>query len=112
MTPFNERAEDMGLDISGAHKGLYSYEDRYSKIAYRSLGSVDIYTEDENQRHPSDGAGAAIKGSGDDLVDISRQTLTAVLPFSCPGAALTHAPDTERAFKICENSYMHMNISN
>ena len=56
--------------------------------------------------------GAAIKGSGDDLVDISRQTLTAVLPFSCPGAALTHAPDTEGAFKICENSYMHMNISN
>jgi len=55
MTPFSERAEEMGLDISGAHKGLYSYEDRYSKIAYRSLGSVEIYTEDENQRHPSDG---------------------------------------------------------
>jgi hypothetical protein len=57
MTPFSERAEDMGLDISGAHKGLYSYEDRYSKIAYRSLASIDLqhFQEDLDQAHPTDG---------------------------------------------------------
>ena len=62
MTPFSDRAQAMGLDISGAHKGLYSYEDRYSKIAYRSLGSVEIYTEEENQRHPSDGLSTPMMG--------------------------------------------------
>ena len=76
MTPFNERAEDMGLDISGAHKGLYSYEDRYSKIAYRSLGSVEIYTEEENQRHPSDGLSTPMMGIWTSPVNVSPRSIS------------------------------------
>jgi hypothetical protein len=76
MTPFSERAEEMGLDISGAHKGLYSYEDRYSKIAYRSLGSIDlqILEEDENQRHPTDGLSCPMIGIWASPVDSDNYT--------------------------------------
>jgi len=62
MTPFSERAQTMGLDVSCAHKGLFSYEDRYSKIAYRSLISAEVYSEDEYQRHPTDGLPSPIIG--------------------------------------------------
>ena len=51
--------------------------------------------------------GAGIKSAGDNLVDISRQTLAAILPFSCPAAALTHAPDTEGALEVCEYGNLH-----
>ena len=35
--PFEQRAQDMGLNPIGAHKGLFTYEDRYSQLAYRLL---------------------------------------------------------------------------
>lgn len=63
MTPFNERAQEMGLDISGAHKGLYAYEDRYSKVAYRQLGSgAEPENDPINPPHPTDGQGTSILG--------------------------------------------------
>ena len=48
-----------------------------------------------------------LKSTGDDLVDISRQTPAAILPFSCSAAALAHAPDAEGTFNFCENGDMH-----
>ena len=54
MTPFGERAEEMGLDYSTSYKDLYTYEDRYGKIAYRVL-SGRLVLEDANP-HPTDGA--------------------------------------------------------
>ena len=60
MTPFNERAQTMGLDVSGSYKGLFSYEDRYSKVAYRTLAAMDPlqfpdHQDEANERHPTDG---------------------------------------------------------
>jgi len=43
MANFNERAASMNLDITGAHKGLYSYVDRFSEVVYREL-----FTGEEN----------------------------------------------------------------
>jgi len=37
MTPFSERAAEMGLDVTGAYKGLFSYSDDYCEIVYRQL---------------------------------------------------------------------------
>lgn len=52
--PFAQRAQEMGLTAIGAHKGLYTYSDRYSEIAYRQLytGMINVSEED---RHPTDG---------------------------------------------------------
>jgi len=49
--PFAQRAQEMGLDVSGMAKGLFTYEDQYSQLAYRQLctGGDDV-TE-----HPTDG---------------------------------------------------------
>jgi len=51
--PFAQRAQEMGLTTIEAHKGLFTYADMYSEIAYRQLytGFVNI---DEAQ-HPTDG---------------------------------------------------------
>lgn len=58
MTPFNDRAASMDLDISKAYKGLYSYSDQFSEVVYRQL-----YTEPDNsaawvsnepEDHPTD----------------------------------------------------------
>jgi len=32
---FSQRAQEMGLDISKAYKGMYSYEDRFCEVVYR-----------------------------------------------------------------------------
>jgi len=53
MIPFSERASEMGLDISLAHKGLYSYADIYSEVVYRQLSTQPANTDDPNQ-HPTD----------------------------------------------------------
>jgi hypothetical protein len=45
MTPFSERAVEMGLDISEAYKGLYSYEDQYCQVVYRQLSAEATYGE-------------------------------------------------------------------
>lgn len=52
--PFEQRAQEMGLTMIGAHKGLFTYEDQYSQIAYRQLytGMINI---SEEERHPTDG---------------------------------------------------------
>lgn len=54
MTPFAERAQEMGLDISGAYKGLFSYEDIYSKVIYRTLGPKTHIMDVEVEEHPTD----------------------------------------------------------
>jgi len=53
--PFAQRAQEMGLTAIGAHKGLYTYSDRYSEIAYRQLYTGNINVS-EDERHPTDGA--------------------------------------------------------
>ena len=37
METFANRAEEMGLDISQAYKGMYGYRDRFSEVIYRQL---------------------------------------------------------------------------
>lgn len=37
MTPFSQRAEEMGLNIQHAYKGMYSYQDRFGEVIYRQL---------------------------------------------------------------------------
>jgi hypothetical protein len=54
MIPFAQRAQEMGLDVSSSYKGLYSYEDRYSKVVYRELGASEPHLDP--QHHPTDGA--------------------------------------------------------
>jgi len=51
MTPFSERAAQMGLDISGANKGLFYYRDRYCEVAYRQLATI----ADDSEKHETDG---------------------------------------------------------
>ena len=53
--PFAQRAQEMGLTVIGAHKGLFTYEDQYSQLAYRQLytGFINVNEED---RHPTDGS--------------------------------------------------------
>lgn len=48
MTPFSERAADMGLDITQATKGLFSYSDQYCEVIYRQLSPHATYTEDRD----------------------------------------------------------------
>ena len=59
--PFAERAEAMGLTAIGAHKGLFTYEDQYSQIAYRQLytGFINV---NEEERHPTDGSPTPLIG--------------------------------------------------
>ena len=54
MTPFAERAAEMGLDISGASKGLFFHSDRYGTVAYRLLTTGYLPGEDEAIAHPTD----------------------------------------------------------
>lgn len=54
MTTFEERAEEMGLDISSAYKGLFKYQDQYSEIVYRQLASQFLHIDDPTE-HPTDG---------------------------------------------------------
>jgi hypothetical protein len=51
MNPFSERAQDMGLDISRADRGLFSYQDRYGEVVYRQLFTLS----GAEGRHPTDG---------------------------------------------------------
>jgi hypothetical protein len=52
MTPFSERAAEMGLDINKAYKGLYSYEDSYCKVVYRQLSPTITYDSDSRDPMP------------------------------------------------------------
>lgn len=52
--PFAQRAQEMGLTQIGAHKGLFTYEDQYSQIAYRQLFTGFLNVSEE-ERHPTDG---------------------------------------------------------
>ncbi len=53
--PFAQRAQEMGLEAIGAHKGLFTYEDRYSQLVYRQLYTGFINVREE-ERHPTDGS--------------------------------------------------------
>ena len=55
MTPFHERAEQMGLDTSFAYRGMYIYSDRYSEVVYRQLQTGVIPYHEMNIPHPTDG---------------------------------------------------------
>ena len=59
--PFAMRAREMGLNVVGAHKGLYLYEDQYSQIAYRQLytGFINI---SEDEKHETDGCSTPLIG--------------------------------------------------
>jgi len=62
MTPFTERAQNMGLDDSMSYKGLYTYEDRYGKLAYRPLCAPATPVDDANGSHPTDAAPSTLLG--------------------------------------------------
>jgi hypothetical protein len=51
---FRERAQAMGLNISGAYKGLYSYSDIYSEVIYRQA-QCGFVEEDPEPPHQTDG---------------------------------------------------------
>ena len=51
MEPFGNRAEEMGLDISQAAKGMYAYRDRFSEVIYRQLFTQSGEADSE---HPTD----------------------------------------------------------
>lgn len=57
-SPFNERAEAMGLDISLSYKGLYRYSDRYGEVVYRELSPLT--SPDGN--HPTDEMSSQLLG--------------------------------------------------
>lgn len=54
MTPFSERAAQMGLDISKAYKGMFSYQDQYCDVVYRQMTTQDVF-DDPNGHHETDG---------------------------------------------------------
>jgi len=57
--PFEQRAQEMGLDVTGAYKGLFTYADQYSQIAYRQLVTAQGGSEDT---HPTDNVATPIIG--------------------------------------------------
>lgn len=54
MTPFSERAEQMGLDVTLAERGLFTYSDRYGDLAYRQLVTMHRWESDDTPQHPTD----------------------------------------------------------
>jgi hypothetical protein len=50
MTLFRERAQEMGLDVTYAYRGMYSYQDQYSQIVFRQVG-IPVAPEDPNPPH-------------------------------------------------------------
>jgi len=53
-TPFSERAEAMGLDVTHSFKGLYSYADRYGEVVYRELNPIHPIEQERDWVHPTD----------------------------------------------------------
>jgi len=54
VTPFSERATQMGLDATGAYKGLFTYQDQYCEVVYRQLSPIATHGDGENPDHPTD----------------------------------------------------------
>ena len=52
MTPFSERAVEMGLDATKYYKGLYSYTDQYCEVIYRQLYPQITYGDDSRDLIP------------------------------------------------------------
>lgn len=50
MTPFRERAGQMGLNASLENQGLFSYSDQYSEVVYRQLTTMSGIED-----HPTNG---------------------------------------------------------
>jgi hypothetical protein len=55
VTPFHERAEQMGFDVSFGHRGMFIHRDRYSEVVYRQLQTGMMPHHDSNIPHPTDG---------------------------------------------------------
>jgi len=55
MLSFDQRAQEMGLDISFAYKGLYSYRDVHGIVTYRRLASLQDSPECSTPSHETDG---------------------------------------------------------
>jgi hypothetical protein len=56
MESFSERAEDMGLDITNAFKGMYSYSDNFGEVVYRQLFTKAAYLDGPTSPdHDTDG---------------------------------------------------------
>jgi len=55
LTPFSERAVQMGLDASDIHKGLFTYQDSYCEVVYRQLSPQATFMEGSAvPDHPTD----------------------------------------------------------
>jgi hypothetical protein len=59
---FDERAQEMGLDVTRADKGLYSYEDRYGEVIYRQLHTAYSDADGDEEVHPTDDNQVPIMG--------------------------------------------------
>lgn len=60
MTPFSERAGEMGLDVSCAYKNLFSYIDDYCEVIYRQLTPSLIHGD--LSPHDTDGDATPLLG--------------------------------------------------
>jgi hypothetical protein len=54
MEPFAQRAQEMGLNINRAYKGLYSYEDQYGEVIYRQLFTLSEPGNPTEKENPTD----------------------------------------------------------
>lgn len=54
VQPFSERAQDMGLDMTHAAKGMYAYRDRFGEVVYRQFFTGRISGNPDEEVHPTD----------------------------------------------------------
>jgi len=71
--PFSERATAMGLTAE-AHKGLYSYSDRYSEIVYRQLVTMLLDIQRPQFLHKTDGVEMPIMAIFSKAPDVEEYT--------------------------------------
>jgi hypothetical protein len=57
MIPFSERANKMDLSTQLGYKGLYSYNDKYGEVIYRSLTTIPWSEQFPDRPHETDGIG-------------------------------------------------------
>jgi len=54
MDPFSQRAQEMGLDVTNAFKGMYSYQDSFGQVVYRQMMTGSVANQ-QDQDHQTDG---------------------------------------------------------
>lgn len=52
MIPFSDRAQEMGLNVDLAYKGMFSYADQYSEVVYRTAAT--LYQDEDPTPHATD----------------------------------------------------------